>query len=73
MSQILYSMIHDRAKATYVGEKITADNYKLWVVHWLTTAAHIRNEFYDAGLLQTGDYMESIISEQKKLCSYFKD
>lgn len=68
MSSILYNMIHTRAEANWSkSTKLSVHNYHLWVKHWFATAEALRNEFYNAGLPATGDAVQNIIEEQRKI------
>lgn len=71
MSNILYNMIHDRAKADaphFALQGITAENYKHWEKHWFETAEKIAKEFNNEGLIATHDAVIEIIAQQKKYC-----
>jgi hypothetical protein len=68
MSDILLSMIHDRAMATAPKNiEITVANYHLWVAHWFLTAENLALEFANQGLPKTHEAIKNIIVEQKRL------
>jgi hypothetical protein len=66
MSQVLYTMIHNKAKSTY-GKDIMSDSFKDWEKHWFDTAEAFVKEFDDNGLTYTAQAIRYIISEQKRL------
>jgi hypothetical protein len=62
-------MIHQRAIDSYTGD-LTANNYSIWVSHWLRTAEQLVKEFEQEGLPATAGAIGQIIADQSK---YVKD
>lgn len=74
MSSILYNLIHATAESYWDKKrKLTALNYKEWVVHWFDVAEKVRNEFYSSGLVSTAEAVQNIIDEQKRYCASYLD
>ena len=72
MVQLIEKLIGKRAEETipeYLGQ-ITVENYDIWEEHWFDTANVLIKEFYSQGLKKTGDAIEAIIKDQRKLLSY---
>lgn len=67
MSNILLSMIHDRATANKPAVEITAKNYQVWIDHWFSTANNLADEFDKEGLLVTADTVRMIIRDNARL------
>ena len=69
--KILYENINREAEQTF-GEKITRETYRKWVNHWFATAEARKDKLEDEGLVETANYLQNIIDEQRKIQERFK-